>query len=176
MLDADERAILFLCCENHLIACPVCGQQHPLHALVRTPSAPEWYGSPGCRGDATSAVAAHTGSCHYFLTRKPLGKVGRQEFHALNMVETAFAVVALALAALARPGRTIWLGFGLAAMIVVAQGLWLLPVLDARAETIIQGGTPPAAPWHALYVLVEALKLLALLVTGWLALWRLRSG
>jgi hypothetical protein len=103
-------------------------------------------------------------------------EVGRQEFHALNVVETAFALIALALAGLARPGRTIWLGFGLAAVIVVAQGLWLLPVLDARAETIIQGGTPPAAPWHTLYIAVEVLKLLALLVTGWLALWRLRAS
>jgi hypothetical protein len=103
-------------------------------------------------------------------------EVGRQEFHALNLGETGFALVTLALAALARPGRTIWLGLGLAAIVVVAQGLWLLPVLDARAETIIQGGTPPAAPWHSLYIAAEVLKLLALLVIGWLALWRFRSS
>jgi hypothetical protein len=79
MLDADTRAILFLCCASHVIACPQCGQRTPLRRLVRTPAAAEWYGCPGCRGDATAAVAAHTGSCHYFLSRKPLGKVGRQE-------------------------------------------------------------------------------------------------
>jgi hypothetical protein len=106
-------------------------------------------------------------------------EVGRQEFHALNLVETGFALVTLALAAVARPGRTIWLGLGLAAMLVVVQGLWLLPVLDARAETIIQGGTPPEAPWHTLYVAAEVLKLLALLVIGWLTLamaLRMRAG
>lgn len=80
MLDADERAILFLCCENHQIACPRCGQEHPLRALVRTATAPGWYGCPGCRADASAAVTSHTRSCHYFLTRKPLGKAGRQEF------------------------------------------------------------------------------------------------
>jgi len=80
MLDADERAILFLCCENHMIACPRCGRQNPLHELVRKPSTPEWYGCPGCRGDTAGAVAAHTRNCHYFLTRKPLGKAGRQKF------------------------------------------------------------------------------------------------
>jgi hypothetical protein len=79
MLDADARAVLFLCCENHVIPCPRCGQSSPVHALVRTPAAAEWYGCPRCRGDATAAVEAHTGTCHYFLTRKPLGKVGRQE-------------------------------------------------------------------------------------------------
>lgn len=103
-------------------------------------------------------------------------EVGREEFHALNFAETGFAVVTLVLAALARPGRTIWLGFALAAMLVIGQGLWLLPVLDARAEMIIQGDTPPAAPWHSLYIAAEILKLLVLLVTGWLALTRLRSA
>jgi hypothetical protein len=96
--------------------------------------------------------------------------VGRQEFGTLDLVEIAFAVLTVALAALARPGRTIWLGIAAAALIVAAQALWLLPVLDARAALIIQGGTPPAAPWHSLYVGAEVLKLLALLVTGWLAL------
>ena len=103
-------------------------------------------------------------------------EVGREEFHVLNVVETGFALVALALAALARPGRLIWLGIGVAAVLVTVQGLWLLPVLDARAEVIIQGATPPAAPWHALYIASEVLKLLVLLVTGWLVLRRLRSA
>jgi hypothetical protein len=103
-------------------------------------------------------------------------EVGRREFGALNLTELAFAVVTLALAAYARPERAIWLGLGLAAAIVVLQWLWLLPVLDARAELIIQGETPEPVPWHALYIGGEVLKLLALLVTGWLALWRPRSG
>jgi hypothetical protein len=97
--------------------------------------------------------------------------VGRQEFGALNLVEICFAIVTLALAALARPPRAIWLGLGAAALIVALQALWLLPVLDAPAETIIQRGMPPPARWHTLYILVEVLKLLALLGTGWLALW-----
>jgi hypothetical protein len=97
--------------------------------------------------------------------------VGRQEFGVLNLVEIVFAIATLALAALARPPRPIWLGLGAAALIVALQALWLLPVLDARAERIIQGGTPPSAPWHALYIVAEVLKLLALLSAGWLALW-----
>jgi hypothetical protein len=103
-------------------------------------------------------------------------EIGQREFHTLNVVETGLALAALALAALARPGRTIWLGVGLAAVLVVAQGLWLLPVLDARAKLIIDGGTPPDAPWHAIYVVAELFKLLVLLVTGWLTLRWLRSG
>jgi hypothetical protein len=97
--------------------------------------------------------------------------VGQREFGVLNLVEIGFAIVTLALAALARPSRPVWLGLGVAALVVALQAFWLLPVLDARAETIIQGGTPPPAPWHLLYILLEVLKLLALLGAGWLALW-----
>jgi hypothetical protein len=83
--------------------------------------------------------------------------------------------LALALAAYARAERTIWFGLAIAAGVIVLQGLWLLPVLDARAQMIIHGETPPSAPWHTLYIAVEVLKLLSLLVVGWLALWRPRS-
>jgi Domain of unknown function (DUF4149) len=103
-------------------------------------------------------------------------EIGRREFGALNLTEIALALVSLALAAYVRPERAIWLSLGLAALIVFLQWLWLLPVLDARAELIIQGGTPEPAPWHALYISAEILKLLALLVVGWLTLWRSRSA
>ena len=103
-------------------------------------------------------------------------EVGRREFGALNLAETALAVVTLALAVYARPERTIWLGLAVAAVVVALQALWLLPVLDARAELIIRGETPQPAPWHALYIGAEVVKLLVLLVIGWLALWRPRPG
>jgi hypothetical protein len=106
--------------------------------------------------------------------------VGRHEFGTLNLAEILLAVAALALAAYARAERTIWFGLAIAAGVIALQALWLLPVLDARAEMIIQGETPPRAPWHTLYIAIEILKLLALLVVGWLALVataiELRSG
>ena len=110
------------------------------------------------------------------LTLPVAMEVGRQEFGALNLAEIALAVVTLAIAGYARPERTVWLGLGLATLIVLLQSAWLLPVLDARAELIIRGETPGPAPWHALYIGAEVVKLLALLVIGWLALWRPRSG
>jgi hypothetical protein len=103
-------------------------------------------------------------------------EIGRREFGALNLTEIALAVVTLALASYVRPERAIWLGVGLAALIVALQWLWLLPMLDARAELIIQGGMPEPAPWHALYIGAEILKLLVLLMIGWLTLWRPRSA
>lgn len=102
--------------------------------------------------------------------------VGRQEFGTLSVAEIALAAVTLALAAYARAERTIWYALAIAAGVVILQALWLLPVLDARAEMIIRGETPPSAPWHTLYIAIEILKLLALLIGGWLALWRPRSA
>ena len=101
--------------------------------------------------------------------------VGRQEFGTLNLAEILLAVVTLAVAAYARPPRTIWFGLVIAAGVILLQALWLLPVLDARAEMIIRGEPPPSAPWHTVYIAIEVLKLLALLLVGWLALWRPRS-
>jgi len=97
-------------------------------------------------------------------------EVGREEFGALGTVELVLLAATLALALLTRPGRVVWAGLGLAGVSVLAQWLWLLPVLDARVEVVIQGGTPPQAPWHMLYIVVECVKLLALLGAGWLAL------
>jgi hypothetical protein len=102
--------------------------------------------------------------------------VGRQEFGVLNLVEIGFAVLTLALAALTRPGRLIWLGLAGAALVVALQALWLLPLLDARALLIIQGATPQPAPWHTLYIVLEASKLLGLLAAGWLAIAPLRGA
>ena len=76
--------------------------------------------------------------------------VGRQEFCTLNLAVAGFAVVTLALAFVVRPSRLVWVGLGLAALVVAVQGLWLLRVLDARAKMIIQEQTPPPAPWHAI--------------------------
>ncbi len=97
-------------------------------------------------------------------------EVGREEFGALNLVELVLLAATLVLALLVRPGRVVSTGLALAGLIVVLQWLWLLPVLDARVEIVLQGGTPPQAPWHTLYVVVECVKLLALLASGWLAL------
>ena len=110
------------------------------------------------------------------LTLPVAMEVGRQEFGILNRVEIGFAVLTLALAAYLRPGRLIWLALAIAALVVAVQALWLLPVLDARALSIIEGETPQPAPWHMVYIVIEVGKLLALLIAGWLALWRLRAG
>ncbi len=100
--------------------------------------------------------------------------VGRQEFGALNLVESGSgrALPGAGRAdppgapGLARPRRRRTRGR-------LAGALAAAGARRAR-RLIIEGATPPAAPWHALYIMAEVIKLLALLVAGWLALWRLR--
>lgn len=96
--------------------------------------------------------------------------VGRHVFGALNLVETAWAAAALALVLIGRPARAVALAAGIAAGIVALQSVWLLPVLDARVATLLAGGTPPAGPYHVLYIGLECVKLVALLAVGVLSL------
>lgn len=124
--------------------------------------------------------------------------VGRQTFHWFNRVEIVLAIAALVTAFVherpklaraaveggvasaddrgyvRRPYATLLAAF--LAIAVALQGLWLLPVLDARVEAIIQGGTPPPSALHDVYVLLEAAKLGALVGAAWLGIASLRAG
>ena len=51
--------------------------------------------------------------------------------------------------------------------IVAVQALWLLPVLDARVELILQGGRPESSGLHSLYIALEAGKVVLLSLIGW---------
>ncbi len=75
MLDADERAILFLCCENHPVSCAACGRERRIGSLRKRRSDPERWLCPKCRTDVTPGVVAHTRVCRYFLGRKGLARI-----------------------------------------------------------------------------------------------------
>ena len=79
MLDADERAILFLCCENHLVLCEVCGRERPMQTLRRRSSDPDRWLCPKCRHDVSGKVLEHTRACRYFSQRTSLGSVVLQD-------------------------------------------------------------------------------------------------
>jgi hypothetical protein len=122
--------------------------------------------------------------------------VGRQTFQWLNRVEILFALAALATTVAydmpvlrrgsargesgperrandALPYATLLASILLVA--VAAQALWLLPMLDGRVEIIMQGAMPPPSWLHDAYVIVEAIKLGALVGGAWLAIAALRG-
>lgn len=97
--------------------------------------------------------------------------VGRHTFGVFSPIEIAAAVIVTALAAASRR-RAILAVVALVDAIVALQAVWLLPVLDARVETILAGGSVPGSPLHALYIGLDVVELLALLALGAGLLWR----
>jgi hypothetical protein len=88
--------------------------------------------------------------------------VGRQTFWALNWIEIGYAAVLLAIVLAGyRTKVAVPLAFLLAAA-VLAQAVWLLPLLDARAGMVIEGRPPQPSSLHSFYVMLEVLKLVLL--------------
>lgn len=104
--------------------------------------------------------------------------VGRQTFGAFNKVEWLAVVIGLFL--LLRPRgrqpRAVTMSLGVAAVIVLLQSVWLLPILDARVTRILAGQNPPDSPLHWIYIGLEVVKLGALLGAGTICLNALQNS
>jgi hypothetical protein len=92
--------------------------------------------------------------------------VGRHVFGALNLVEIASVLVVAGLVAIVRPPRGTVVALAIAVAVVAVQSAWLLPVLDDRIEQRLGGTVPESSLHHVLYVVLEGVKLLALLTAG----------
>ncbi len=93
-------------------------------------------------------------------------EVGRVTFTALQWIEFAAVAAMAALFALLRPGRVPAAIFGLVVALIAGQYFGLLPILDARAETIIRGVEVPASSLHWLYPVLEFVKVGLLVALG----------
>jgi hypothetical protein len=101
---------------------------------------------------------------------RPLGiDVTRQVFTTFGRLELALVAASLVLALLLRPTHLLWALLALLWLNVALQTLWLLPVLDARADQLLQGQEPAPGPWHGLFVAAETTKLVVLLGIAWRA-------
>lgn len=92
--------------------------------------------------------------------------VGRHVFGALNLVEIAWVLVVAGLVAIVRPPRGTVVALAIAVALVALQSAWLLPVLDDRIEQRLGGTVPESSLHHILYIVLEGVKLLALLTAG----------
>lgn len=93
--------------------------------------------------------------------------VGRYTFEIFSMVEVIAAIVLLSCAVLSQCGRSVVFIGVLVGGFVAVQFLWLLPVLDARVEIILQGERPENSGLHSLYIALEAGKVVLLSFIGW---------
>ena len=92
--------------------------------------------------------------------------VGRVTFTALQWIECA-AVVALAvLVWIPTPRRRPLLLLGVIVAILVCQYAWMLPILDARAQAIIDGQHLSPSFLHWIYTAFEFVKVALLVVIG----------
>ncbi|MEH1164315.1 hypothetical protein V6V47_02880 [Micromonospora sp. CPCC 205539] len=98
----------------------------------------------------------------------PLGLgIGRLVFRTLNAVEVIL-LIGLTLALLGAPiGTARWAGIGGLWLILLTQAAVLRPLLDRRAQMIIDGQQPPASSLHLWFVALELVKIVTLLVLGW---------
>jgi hypothetical protein len=89
--------------------------------------------------------------------------VGRHTFYVFNKVEWVLVAVLLLMLL---SGGSIWLRILgiIAGLLVIAETVWMLPLLDQRVSLIIAGKTAPPANLHSLYIVMEFVKLFALVV------------
>jgi uncharacterized membrane protein len=104
------------------------------------------------------------------LSRTAAFDVGRTVFHVSQTLQLLPLGMALASGAVGRLSRAAWACLAVAALALFVQTVWLFPVLDARAQTIIDGGVPVGHSTHAAYATLEVVKVLALIAAAVLAL------
>lgn len=104
------------------------------------------------------------------ITRPVAFDVGRVVFAALNKAELV-ALVLLLLATRISGLTARWWSIGaLLTLIVLAQGVWLIPELSARTDIVLAGGQPPPSLHHAAYASLELAKVGLLLFFGFATL------
>ena len=110
------------------------------------------------------------------LSRSVAADIGRTVFRASHWVQFGLVVLAVVSAAAGRVPR--WAVFCLAVVgaTLLFQGAVLFPLLDARAQTIVEGAIPKGHSPHAVYGVLEVLKLLALVGAALLALLLPKEG
>lgn len=105
----------------------------------------------------------------------PLGLgIGRLVFAALNKVEWVLLFLSsICILPFRNKDKAVKVLWAIPAVLVILQTVWMLPVLDARAELHITGAIVPPSNMHFYYVGAEIIKVISLAATGILLLRRL---
>jgi hypothetical protein len=97
--------------------------------------------------------------------------IGRHVFGVFNKVECALAIVMAILVLIVRQKDRLMIFMGVVWLSLALQTFWLLPFLDDRVGLILKGHTPAPSNLHTIYVVLEALKAVALAVYGFRVFW-----
>jgi hypothetical protein len=96
--------------------------------------------------------------------------IGRLVFRALNAVEVILAVAITAALAVASPATRVTAGIAAAVVLLAAQLLLVRPRLTRLSGAVLAGADAPRSHAHYAYIVLEAAKVIALLVGGILLL------
>jgi len=104
----------------------------------------------------------------------PLGLgIGKLVFQALNKIEVALLATILFCTfspKIDNLSRTLLV---ILVFLMVADTLWLLPLLDKRATLLLTGNPAPESHHHILYIIIEIIKFLSLVALGFTQLNKL---
>jgi hypothetical protein len=93
--------------------------------------------------------------------------IGRLVFYWLNKIELVLAGLFVFGYLVARPrGKFVLAAALIVGIILLLQTLWLLPVLDLRAEAVIAGTASPGSSTHIVYIGLEVIKFILLPAIG----------
>jgi hypothetical protein len=97
------------------------------------------------------------------LTRAVGLDVGRTVFHAFHKTQFILLIVLIILSVVAQLSMWDWFALILIAFIFLVQNFWFFSVLSKRVDLIAAGNILPKSKVHALYGILEVLKLVLLL-------------
>lgn len=100
------------------------------------------------------------------ITRPVALDVGRVVFAALNKAELVALVILLVIVRVSGQSRELWAWCSVLILIVLAQGVWLIPELAARTDIVLAGSEPPPSYAHAIYSTLELAKIGLLFFLG----------
>jgi hypothetical protein len=100
------------------------------------------------------------------VTREIALDVGRTVFRALNRVEIVFAILVVAASVINQAPIPVDISITVALLALAVQTAYLLPRLDLRAQQLLAGQELRPSKIHLIYVVLEGLKVPALLVHG----------
>ena len=98
-------------------------------------------------------------------------EVGRATFYVLRWIECGFSVllIAMLLITFAHIKLTAWSAVITVMLCLLVNYIGLQPALDERTKLIIAGEAIAQSSQHKVYIVIEMIKLIALMVAGWFA-------
>ena len=93
--------------------------------------------------------------------------IGRLVFGVMNKIEIFLGLMLLVSYIIAKPsGKFAKISLGTVILLLVLETVWLLPLLDVRAQAVIDGTGSPFSNMHVVYIVFDAVKFLLLFALG----------